>query len=122
LLVRERPTARRTSNSGSGTTFAAVAARRVSGRVWPGLLPMKDNCVRIILEVQDLPSGRGIPHSVASYVRAALKLRALRQELTQAVLEVARCKEALARRHQAGTLLTEAQALLEELGVEADVQ
>jgi hypothetical protein len=46
----------------------------------------------------------------------------LRQELTQAVLEVARCKEALARRHQAGTLLTEAQALLEELGVEADVQ
>jgi hypothetical protein len=78
--------------------------------------------VRIILEVQDLPPGRAVPYSIASYARAVLKLRALRQELTQAVLEVARCKEALARRHQAGTLLTQAQALLEELGVEADVQ
>jgi len=35
---------------------------------------------------------------------------------------VARYKEALARRHEARTLLTQAQALLEELGVEAGVQ
>jgi hypothetical protein len=83
---------------------------------------VKDSRVRIILEVQDLPPGRAIPYSIASYVRAVLKLRALRQELTQAVLEVARYKEALARRQHARTLLTHAQALLEELGVEADVQ
>jgi hypothetical protein len=83
---------------------------------------IEDSGVRIIVEVPDLPPGRSIPYSVASYVRAVLRLRALRQELTQAVLEVARCKEALAKRHQAESLLTDAKTLLEELHVEADVQ
>jgi hypothetical protein len=78
--------------------------------------------VRIIVEVPDLPPGRATSYTVASYVRAVLALRALRQELTHAVLAVARRKEALARRHQGGTLLAEAQALLRELGIEADVQ
>ena len=74
------------------------------------------------MEVQDLPPGRAASHTVASYVRAALNLQALRRELAHAVLEVARCKKVLASRSQPGPLLTEAQALLKELGVEADVQ
>jgi hypothetical protein len=67
---------------------------------------------------QDAPSS----YSVASYVRAILKLRALRRDLAQAVLDVARCKKVLANRRQAANLLAEAQELLKELGVEADAQ
>jgi hypothetical protein len=78
--------------------------------------------VRIIIEVQDLPPGRTSSYTVASYVRAVLNLRALRQELAHAVLEVARCKKALASRSQARILLAEARAWLEELGIEADAQ
>jgi hypothetical protein len=78
--------------------------------------------MRIIVEVQDLQPGRATPYSVASYVRAVLKLQALRRELAQAALEVARRKKVLASRSQPSTLLTEAQALLRDLGVEADVQ
>ena len=78
--------------------------------------------MRIIVEVPDVQPGRASCYTVASYVRAVLKLRALHQELTHAVLEVARCKKVLARRSQAGILLAEAQALFEELGVEADAQ
>lgn len=74
------------------------------------------------MEVQDLQPGRATSHTVASYVRAVLNLQALRRELAHAVLEVARCKKVLASRSQPGTLLTAAQAMLEELGVEADVQ
>jgi len=51
-----------------------------------------------------------------------LKFQALRRELADAALEVASRKRVLARRSQPATLLTEAQVLLEELGVEADVQ
>ena len=50
------------------------------------------------------------------------KLPALRRELGQAVLDVARCKKVLANRRQAANLLAEAQELLKELGVEADAQ
>jgi hypothetical protein len=78
--------------------------------------------VRIIVDVPDLQPGRASSYTVASYVRATLKLRALRRELAQAVLDVARCKKALASRRQACSLLTEAQELLKELGVEADAQ
>jgi hypothetical protein len=78
--------------------------------------------VRVIVDVPDLQPGRASSYSVASYVRAILKLRALRRELAQAVLDVARCKKVLANRRQAANLLAEAQELLEELGVEADVQ
>jgi hypothetical protein len=78
--------------------------------------------VRIIVEVPDLQPGRASSFSVASYVRATLKLRALRRELGQAVLDVARCKKVLANRVQAANLLAEAQELLRELGVEEDAQ
>lgn len=78
--------------------------------------------MRIIVEVQDLPPGRTISYTVAGYVRAVLTLRALRRELAHAVTEVSRCKKALASRRHAAILLTEAQALLAELGVEPDVQ
>jgi hypothetical protein len=78
--------------------------------------------VRIIVEVPDLQPQRASCYTVASYVRAVLRLRALRQELSNAVLEVARCKKALASRRQASILLAEAQALFNELGIEADAQ
>jgi hypothetical protein len=78
--------------------------------------------VRIIVDVPDLQPERASCYTVASYVRAVLKLRALRQELANAVLEVARCKKALASRRQANILLAEAQALFNELGIEADAQ
>jgi hypothetical protein len=78
--------------------------------------------VRVIVDVPDLQPERASSYSVASYVRAVLKLRALRRELAQAVLDVARCKKVLANRRQAANLLAEAQELLQELGVEADAQ
>jgi hypothetical protein len=78
--------------------------------------------VRIIVDVPDLQPQRASCYTVASYVRAVLKLRALRQELANAVLEVARCKKALASRRQANILLAEAQALFNELGIEAEAQ
>ena len=78
--------------------------------------------MRVIIDVPDLQPGRASSYSVASYVRAILKLRALRRELGQAVLDVARCKKVLANRRQAANLLAEAQELLKELGVEADAQ
>jgi len=76
--------------------------------------------VRIIVAVQDLPPGRTTSYTVASYVRDVLKLQALRRELGHTLLEVERCKKALKRRHQAGTLLTEVQRLLGELGIYGD--
>jgi hypothetical protein len=63
-----------------------------------------------------------MPHSIASYVRAVLTLDSLRRELARAAIEVARCKKALATRQHAAILLDEAQHLLAELGVKADVQ
>jgi hypothetical protein len=78
--------------------------------------------MRIIVEVQDLQPECATSYTVASYVRAVLKLQALRRELGHAVLEVARRKKVLASRSQPRSLLTEAQRLLEELGVEADLQ
>jgi hypothetical protein len=78
--------------------------------------------VRIFVDVPDLQVGRASTHTVASYVRAVLKLRALRREVAQAVLDVARCKKELASRLEAGKLLAEAQELLKEFGVEADAQ
>jgi hypothetical protein len=78
--------------------------------------------VRIVIDVEDLPPGRASCYTVAAYVRAGLKLRAVRRELDRAVLDVARCKKALTGRLQAGLLLTEAQALLKDFGVESDMQ
>jgi hypothetical protein len=93
-----------------------------SGYVWPGLSLERQGYVRIVVDVPDLQPGRASSYTVASYVRAALKLRALRRELAQAVLDVVRCSKALAGRREASKLLAEAQELLKELGVEADVQ
>ena len=78
--------------------------------------------MRIFVDVPDLQVGRASTYTVASYVRAVLKLRALRREVAQAVLDVARSKRALASRLEAGKLLAEAQELLKEFGVEADAQ
>jgi hypothetical protein len=77
--------------------------------------------VRIVVDVPDLQPGRACS-TVASYVRAALKLHALRRELAQAVLDVVRCSKALASRSEASKLLGEAQELLKEFGVEADAR
>jgi hypothetical protein len=76
--------------------------------------------VRIVVEVQDLPPGHASSYTVASYVRAVLKVRALRRDLAHASLEVERCKKALDSRLQSGILLAEADRLLQELGIEAD--
>jgi hypothetical protein len=78
--------------------------------------------VKIVVEVQDLQPDRASTYTVANYVRAVLKLHALRRDLAHAVLEVARCKKTLASRAQADSQMAEARALFEELGVEADVQ
>jgi hypothetical protein len=75
--------------------------------------------VRIIVEVEDLQPGRATAYTVASYVRAVLKLRALRRELALTLLEVERRKKTLQSRSQPEVLLAEAQMLLEELGIEA---
>jgi hypothetical protein len=76
--------------------------------------------VRIFVDVPDMPPGRVPLHSVASYVHAVVKLQALRRELAQVALEVARCKRTIASRYEGATLLSEAQTLLKELGVESD--
>jgi hypothetical protein len=76
--------------------------------------------VRILVDVPDLPPGRVPQHTVATYVHAVLKLQALRSELAQVALEVARSKKAIATRYQGAALLSEAQTLLKELGVGPD--
>ena len=99
-----------------------LAPRARSGLRVARLIARPVGYVRIIVDVPDLEPGRASSYTVASYVRAVLKLHALRRELPQAVLDVARCKKVLANRRQAGNLLAEAQELLKELGVEADAQ
>ena len=71
--------------------------------------------MKIVVEVPDLPLDRTSSHTVASYVRAVLGLRALRWEIAQKLLEVERCKKAIAGRLQADALLAEAQNILDEL-------
>ena len=71
------------------------------------------------MEVQELPPGRSTVSSVASYVRAVLKARALRRALAEAVLEVERRKQTFNSRSHPEALLAQAQMLLEELGIEA---
>ena len=73
--------------------------------------------MKIVVDVPDLPPDRTKSHAVASYVRALIKYQALRRDLAHAALEVARCKKALAGRLQAQSLMAEAQALCEELGI-----
>ena len=103
-------------------TALAGAPLAASGRVGSGLSNREQVGVKIVVEVQDLQPNRASKYTVASYVRAVLKVHALRRELANAVLEVARCKKALAGRAQASSLMAEALALLEEFGVEADAR
>jgi hypothetical protein len=77
--------------------------------------------VRIVVDVPDFPPDRTKSHAVASYVRALISYQALRRELATAAVHVARCKKVLANRVQAEALMTEAHALCEELGIEADI-
>jgi hypothetical protein len=73
--------------------------------------------VRIIV-VHDVGPERMPPHTVASYVWAVLKVRALRRELDQALICVEQFKTALMATSQADALWTEAQAFLKELEAE----
>ena len=77
--------------------------------------------MRIIVEVPDLEPGRTKSYAVASYVRAVLKVRALRREVAHALLELERRKKALSGRHLAAKDRAEAQKLLEEIGIETDI-
>jgi hypothetical protein len=70
------------------------------------------------VHVPDLQHGRASSYTVASYVRATLKVRALRRELGAALLEAERCKKTLRGRLQASALQAEAQALLAEFEAE----
>jgi len=78
--------------------------------------------VRIMVDVLDLPLGRTTSHAVASYVHAVLKLHALRRELADVAVEVAKGKKMIASRYRGAGLLAEAQTMLKELGVDPDVQ
>ena len=60
------------------------------------------------MEVEDLQPGSTTSHAVSSYVHALLKLRALRLELTQTLLEVERPKKTLKSRSEPKRLLAEA--------------
>lgn len=77
--------------------------------------------MKISVEVEDLKPGLTNSYTVASYVRAILKLRALRREVANALLEVERRKKAINGRHLAGRQLAEAQRVLEELGIEGNL-
>jgi hypothetical protein len=74
--------------------------------------------VRISVDVPDLQYGRASSYTMASYVRAVLKVRALRRESGSALLEAERCKKALMSRLQANTLQAEAHALLAQFEAE----
>jgi hypothetical protein len=84
------------------------------------LAESRAGCVRVVIQVQDLPPGRASSYTVATYVRAVLKLRALRVEVARTLLEVERSKKALRSRLQAAILMAEAESLLEEFGIEGD--
>jgi len=75
--------------------------------------------LRIIIDVPDLEPGRAKSHMVARYIRAALKVQALRREFAKALIEMTACKKVLCDRTQASSLMAEAEALCEELHIEA---
>ena len=76
--------------------------------------------MKVIVEVQDLQPGCASSYTVATYVRAVLKLEALRRDLAHAMLEIERWRNAIKSRRRADILLAEAQALLTELEPQAD--
>jgi hypothetical protein len=75
--------------------------------------------VRVIV-VQDLDPRRASSYTVANYVWAVLKVRALGRALGQAWSEVERSHRTLESRREAELLRAEAQTLLRQLEAEAD--
>jgi hypothetical protein len=75
--------------------------------------------VRITVEVPELRPGSTKSASVANYVRAAMKVQALRQEFAQALIDLKTCKQVLCKRVPADSLWAETQALCDELHIEA---
>jgi hypothetical protein len=71
-----------------------------------------------MVEVPDLEPGRTKSHAVANYVRAAIKLQALRREFGNALIELRRCKQVLSSRAQAESLMAEARALCEDFQID----
>lgn len=67
--------------------------------------------MKITVEVDELEPGRTNSHHVADYVRAMLRVRALRRALGEALLEAERRKQKLTARH-----LVEARDLLDGTG------
>jgi hypothetical protein len=78
--------------------------------------------VKITVEVPDLEPGRTKSYAVASFVRAVLKLHALRREVGHALLEVERRKKAPNGRPLDPKARAEAKRLLGELGIDADFE
>ena len=56
---------------------------------------------------------------VVRYIRPALKVQALRWEFGKALIEMRACKKGLCNRSHANSLMAEAEALCEELHIEA---
>jgi hypothetical protein len=77
--------------------------------------------VKLVVEIRDLPPGRTKSHAVANYVRALITNQALRRDLAEAAVEVARCKKVSASPVQGEALMAGAHALCEELGIELDI-
>jgi hypothetical protein len=76
--------------------------------------------VRIFVEAPDLDPGRTRSHAVASYVRAAIKVHALRRELAAAMLEMRRCRQTLFSRAHAEALMAEVHMLCAELQIDPE--
>ena len=74
--------------------------------------------MRITVEVPELQPGSTKSATVAKYVRAAIKVQALRREFAQALIDLRACKQAICNRTQADSLLAEAEALCEELHID----
>lgn len=74
--------------------------------------------MRITMDVPDLQPGITKSATVAKYVRAAIKVQALRKEFAQALIDLRACKQAICNRAQPDSLMAEAQALCEELHID----
>jgi hypothetical protein len=74
--------------------------------------------VKILVEVRELEPGRASSYAVANYVRAALKVQALRLALASALLEVEQRKKTLEDRLHADALKAEAEKLIREFGTD----
>jgi hypothetical protein len=111
-------TSRGITPSALGSRFASAHVSDVSGSLWPGGASEGQAWLRIMVEVPDLEPGRTKSHAVANYVRAAIKLQALRREFGNALVELRRCKAVLASRAQAESLMAEARALCEAFQID----